>query len=79
MDRNASRPLTPAEAKARLRAVAQEAGLTNWIGRHKWPILAAAMATGFLAGRRPVPVAIGMQLMRRLTPILLTMLLRKRL
>lgn len=77
MDRNSSHPLTPAEAKARLRTVAQQATLANLISEHKWPVLAVATAAGFIAGRRRASMLAGTLLIRGFVPLLLNLLLHK--
>ena len=53
------RPLSVAEAKERLRAVAQENTPTAWVRRHPWEAVALAFAAGVVAGmdeekRRPI-------------------------
>lgn len=78
MDRNASHPLTPAEAKDRLRTAAQQVSLTNWLGQHKWPVLVVAIAAGFIIGRTRIPVITGTLLTRGFAPMLLNMFLNKR-
>ncbi len=78
MDRDTSHPLTPEEAKARLRAAAQQLSLTTWMSRHTWRALALALAGGFVVGRLRVPVITGTLLMQRIAPLLLTVLLRRR-
>ena len=51
MDRDSSQPLSPEEAKARLRAAAQGLSLSKWMGRRTWRVLAVALAGGFIVGR----------------------------
>ena len=77
MDRDTSHPLTPEEAKTRLRAAAQQVSLTNWMSRRTWRVLALALAGGFVVGRLRVPVITG-SLLQRIAPVLLTVLLRRR-
>ena len=48
MDRKTAGPLTPAEAKERLRSAAREVGMTPWIRRHPLESLAAGLALGYL-------------------------------
>lgn len=50
MDRQPDRPLTPDEAKAKLRETASEVGVAPWIRRHPVSGLAAAIAIGYLVG-----------------------------
>lgn len=50
MDSETNRPLTPEEAKERLRAAASEVGVTPWIRRHPIGFLAGAVSAGYLAG-----------------------------
>ena len=74
MDRDTTPPLTPAEAKARLRAAAQQVSLTNWMSRRTWRVLALALAGGFVVGRLRVPAITG-TLLQRIAPVLLSVLL----
>ena len=69
-------PLTPDEAKARLRASAQEVSLGTWVGQHKWAVLSVALAGGFFIGRVGIPIAARAMLIRQVTPILLTLFIR---
>jgi hypothetical protein len=78
MDRDTSHPLTPEEAKARLRAAAEQASLANWMNQHKVGVLAAALAGGFIAGRVPVSLLAPAMLARRVVPMLVLSLLQKR-
>ena len=78
MDRDTPHPLTPEEAKARLRAAALQVSLTNWMGRRTWRVLGLALAGGFIVGRLRITATTGTLLMRRITPMLLTVLLQKR-
>ena len=78
MDRDTSLPLTPEEAKARLRAAAQQISLTHWMSRRTWRILALALAGGFVVGRLRVPVITSTLLLQRIVPALLAVLLRRR-
>lgn len=72
-------PLTTEEAKARLRAAAQSVTLGALMGKRTWPLLAAAVAGGFVAARLHLPQRLGPVLIRRAAPILLGALLgRKR-
>ena len=72
MDRDTSYPLSTGEAKARLRAVAQELALDHLVGRRVWQILAVALAGGFVFGRLRLTAMSGAMFMRRLVPLLLT-------
>ena len=44
------RPLSVAEAKAHLRAVAQEATPAAWVRRNPWEAVTLAFAAGLIAG-----------------------------
>lgn len=78
MDRDSSQPLSPEEAKARLRAAAQGLSLSKWMGRRTWRVLAVALAGGFIVGRVRVSALTQTMVMQRLAPILLTVLLRNK-
>jgi hypothetical protein len=78
MDRDPSNPLSPEEAKARLRAAARELSVDRWIGRRTWSVLAIALAGGFIVGRTRVPAITGTLLMERVVPLLLAVWLRKK-
>jgi hypothetical protein len=78
MDRDTDHPLTPEEAKVRLRAAAQQLRLTIVTGRGGWSVLAAALAGGFIAGRMRLPNMARTLLMRRIAPALLAILFGKR-
>ncbi|WKE65312.1 hypothetical protein PVT67_16855 [Gallaecimonas kandeliae] len=64
-------PLTPDEAKARLRQAADQASLGLWVGRHPWPVMAAALVGGFVVGRIGVTALARTPLARRFAPVLL--------
>lgn len=53
MARRPPQPLTPAQAKARLRHAARRASPTAWVSRHPLTALATAAAAGFLLARDP--------------------------
>ena len=53
MDRRPARPLTPAEAKTRLRRAAGEVGFVPWVRRHPVPALLVGATAGFLFGAMP--------------------------
>ena len=78
MDGGPAHPLTPDEAKARLREVARQASLRQWIGDHPLSTLTAALLGGFLAGRMGTAALARTLLVRRLGPLLLTTLLSRR-
>ena len=60
-------PLTPEEAKRRLRLRAQRASPAAWLRRHPYEALAAGAALGYLVGRCPAMVdELGRLLARRL-------------
>ncbi len=70
-----SATLTTEEAKARLRAAAQNVTLGTWVGRNKWSLLAAAVAGGFVASRLRLPNLLSSVLIQRSLPLLLSGLL----
>jgi hypothetical protein len=76
MDRDTPRPLSPEEAKARLRAAARELTLSHLIGGHPWRVLAVALAGGFVVGRLRIPAMTGTFLMQRIVPLMFTVWLR---
>lgn len=49
------RPLSTEEAKARLRAAAQQASPSSWVRRHPLPAVAVALVAGFAVARANVP------------------------
>ena len=77
MDRDSSQPLSTQEAKARLRAAAQELSLSHWLGRRTWTVLALALAGGFVVGRLHISVLSRALLLQRVTPLLLAVMLRR--
>jgi hypothetical protein len=78
MDRDTTHPLTPEEAKIRLRAAAERVSLINWMSQHKGGVLAAALASGFIAGRSRTSLMAPAMLVRQVVPMLLLALFRKR-
>jgi len=50
VDRRPDQPLTPVEAKARLRRAAGRVGWAPWVRRHPRTALLGGFAAGFLAG-----------------------------
>lgn len=62
--------LTTEEAKARLRAAAQNVTLGAWVSRNKWSLLTAAVAGGFIAARLRLPSLFGSVLIGRAVPLL---------
>jgi hypothetical protein len=77
MDRDSSQPISTEEAKARLRAAAQELSLSHWLGRRTWTVLAVALAGGFVVGRLRISVLSRALLMQRVAPLLLAVMLRR--
>lgn len=73
-----TRPLTTDEAKARLRAAAQDVTLTSLIGKTSWLLIAAAVAGGFAAARLRLPSLLGSVLIQRAAPMLLSLFLGKK-
>lgn len=78
MDSDTTHPLSPEEAKACLRAAAQQITLVDWMSQHTWRVLALSLAGGIIVGRLRVPIFAGSMMMQRLVPILLTVFLRNR-
>lgn len=54
MDGHSIQPLTPTEAKERLRLAASRVGLHAWAKSSPWSLLVLALGGGYLAGRVPV-------------------------
>jgi len=77
MDSDSSQPLSTQEAKARLRAAAQELSLSHWLARRTWTVLAVALAGGFVMGRLRISVLSRSMLMQRVAPLLLAVMLRR--
>ncbi len=71
-------PLSTAEAKARLRLAAQNVTFGALIGKQTWPLMAVAVAGGFVAARLRLPAALGSIVIQRFAPILLSVLLGKK-
>jgi hypothetical protein len=84
MDCNPNQPLTPPaptppltveEAKARLRAAAQDVTLGALMGgKRSWWLLGTALAAGFVSGRGRLPKIVGSVLI----PMLLRVLFREK-
>jgi hypothetical protein len=72
------RPLSTEEAKARLRAAAQEASPTAWVRRHPLPALSVALLGGFLAARLRAPHGDGLLLAQKLVAPLLFEAVRRK-
>ena len=69
MAERASHPLTPEEAKARLRAAAQQATPAYWVRQRPWQTLLIALCGGFLAGRLRLSPTLAITLSQRLLPL----------
>jgi len=78
MDRETTHSLTPAEAKDRLRAAAQQLSFANWMVERRWTILTVALAGGFIIGRLGLPIAARAILLRQVAPLLLTTMWQRR-
>jgi hypothetical protein len=78
MDSDTPRPLSTEEAKARLRSAAQGLGLSALMGRRTWRVLALSLIGGFIVGRLRFSELTRAVVMQRVTPLLLTVLLRNR-
>jgi hypothetical protein len=77
MDRDSSQPLSTQEAKARLRAAAQELSLSHWLSQRTWTVLAVALTGGFIVGRLRISVLSRALLLQRVAPLLLAVMLRR--
>jgi hypothetical protein len=78
MDGNTPRPLTTEEAKARLRAAAEQASPSAWVRRHPLHALTVALLGGLVAGRLRTPHLGGLLLAQKLVaPLLLAAARRK--
>lgn len=53
-----SPPLTPEQAKARLRQAAQKLTPMAALERHPWSLLAVALVSGYAAGRGTLPAVL---------------------
>jgi len=53
MDRPEDHPLTPEEAKERLRLAAKRASPAGWVRARPWSAISLAFAAGLLAGAEP--------------------------
>jgi len=53
MDGHSIQPLTPTEAKEKLRLAASRVGLHAWMRNSSWSLLVLALGGGYLAGRVP--------------------------
>lgn len=71
MDRDSTRPLTTAEAKARLRLAAEAATPTAWFKRYPLRAITFALVGGFVVARIRVPTATGLLLAQKLVVPLL--------
>ena len=75
MDRDTTQPLSTEEAKARLRAAAQDLTLGHLLGQHTWKFLALSVAGGFVAGRIGITTISRTLLLQRFMPLALALLL----
>ena len=75
MDDSAPHPLTPAQAKQRLREAATRAGLPYWVRQSPWQALLASMAIGYLTGQARITPAITIAVARRLVPAFISQIL----
>jgi hypothetical protein len=72
-----TKPLTTEQAKARLRAAADQASPTAWFQRHPLNALGIAVAGGFIISRVRLPVAAGVLAIEWLGPLLLGVAMRQ--
>ena len=75
MDRDTAQPLTTEEAKARLRAAAQELTVGQLISRRTWTVLAVSVVGGFVAGRIGITTISRALVLQRFVPLALALLL----
>ncbi len=78
MGGTSQQPLTTAEAKARLRAAAQNVTIGGWVSKGGWPLLGVAAVAGFMAARLRLSELASSAMVRRAVPILLDMLLTRK-
>ena len=78
MGSTSQKPLTVAEAKARLRVAAHNVTIGAWAGQVGWPLLGAATVAGFVVARLRLPSLAGSAIVSRTVPILLNMLLTRK-
>ncbi len=78
MDSTSQKPLTTAEAKARLRVAAQNVAIGAWMDKGGWPLLGGAAVAGFVVARLRLLDLAGLAMARRAIPILLNMLLTRK-
>lgn len=72
MDRDPNRPLTPDEAKQRLRAATREFGVAPWVRRHPLSSLVMGATAGYLLNA--LPRGQYASSVRRLLPLVETLL-----
>lgn len=77
MDSDTPHPLTIEQAKARLRAAADEASPGAWLHQHPWAALGIALASGYVVSRMRLPMAASTLLTQKLAPLLLGAAIRK--
>ena len=70
MDRNASQPLKPEEAKHRLREAARKLSPLGYVSEHPTQSLAIALLAGFISGRAKLPQALAFTLASEIAPML---------
>lgn len=75
MDSEQTHPLSPQEAKARLRAAAQRASPSGWVRHHPLQAVALALGGGFVIARLRIEPILGAALTRRLLPAIAARLL----
>ena len=75
MDSDRVHALTPDEAKQRLRDAAQQVNLSQWVGRHRWQVMVAALVGGFIVGRVGIRALAQGMLVSRFAPSLLTLMM----
>ena len=78
MDRDRPYPLTPEQAKERLRAAAGEISPRQWLMRHPWRGVAVALVGGLVVGRAGTGTAVAAMLLRRIAPALRATMLSRR-
>jgi hypothetical protein len=77
VDRDDSQPMTVAEAKARLRAAAEQVRPSAWVRRHPLDALGIALLGGFVTGHLRAPSAGGLLAAEKLVVPLLVGMVRR--
>ena len=73
-----SHPLSPEEAKLKLRAVAERTSPIYWVQKRPAQMLLMAMCCGFLVGRMRLSPTFAMTVTQRLLPVFVGHLIKKK-